>query len=188
MKTTVSDTTVELGRAAGAQAAEAIAEAIAAAGRATIILATGASQFETLAALVADERYAAMIITDGHHLPDEFIRVALRAKGVENTIVVSDAAPVAGLCAGRYRSLGGEVILEENGRLHDPAKGCLAGSSSTMLQCMNYLASLGLLALDDLMLVGRGNALRLMGLADGDVCGEMILDYDEGERMFAVSA
>lgn len=45
----------ELGRAAARQAAETIRAAVAAEGRATLVLATGASQFETLADLVASE-------------------------------------------------------------------------------------------------------------------------------------
>ena len=45
----------ELGRAAARQAAEAIRAAVAAKGRAGLVLATGASQFETLAGLVASE-------------------------------------------------------------------------------------------------------------------------------------
>lgn len=49
------DNAVALGKAAGAQTAELIKTAIAAKGEANIILATGASQFETLNTLVADK-------------------------------------------------------------------------------------------------------------------------------------
>jgi len=55
MKTTVSATKAEMGKLGGAQAGEAIRAAIAANGAANIILATGASQFDTLAALVEEK-------------------------------------------------------------------------------------------------------------------------------------
>ena len=43
-----------------------------------------------------------MFITDGYHLPPEFIKVALRAKTPERFIVVSDLSPVAGIEPGIY--------------------------------------------------------------------------------------
>ncbi|MFM9911052.1 MAG: glucosamine-6-phosphate deaminase [Chitinophagaceae bacterium] len=45
----------ELGKAAGSKAAQLIREAIVAKGHATIIMATGASQFETISQLIAEE-------------------------------------------------------------------------------------------------------------------------------------
>jgi len=53
MERLVLETKQELGKAAGAEAARQIREAIAARGEANVILATGASQFEMLAALTA---------------------------------------------------------------------------------------------------------------------------------------
>jgi len=58
-------------------------------------------------AQLADDRLTATFITDGHHLPPEFIRVALRAKGIGRFVVTSDASPLAGLPPGCYPALGG---------------------------------------------------------------------------------
>ncbi len=52
-----------------------------------------------LMAGLADDRFTAMLIGDGHHLPAAVLRVMLRAKGLSRTLIVSDAAPVAGLPA-----------------------------------------------------------------------------------------
>jgi N-acetylglucosamine-6-phosphate deacetylase len=46
---------------------------------------------------LADDRLTGMFITDGHHLPKSFIRVAIRAKGVSRFIVTSDVAPPGGM-------------------------------------------------------------------------------------------
>ena len=96
-------------------------------------------------AALAEDRLTATLITDGQHLPPAFIKSVIRAKGVGRSAVVSDQTPLTGMAPGRYHTLGNDVILEPTGRLHNPAKGCLVGSSATMLTCMNHLASLGFL-------------------------------------------
>lgn len=55
METSVTNNPVELGKAAGKAAAALIRETIAKNGKANIILATGASQFETLNQLISEE-------------------------------------------------------------------------------------------------------------------------------------
>ena len=113
---------------------------------------------------LANDDLAAMMIADGHHLPPAVMKVILRAKGAARVIVVSDQSSVTGLAPGRHRAFGTDVVLEESGRLHIPEKGCLAGSSATMLACMNHLASLGLLSAEELEAVGFYNPLALLGL------------------------
>ena len=112
---------------------------------------------------MAEDRLSAFLITDGHHLPDDFIKVALRAKGVSRCIVTSDSASVGGLPAGEYESLGQKVVLEPSGKLRCADSEYLAGSSACMLQCMNRVASLGVLKPKELARIGRGNPLELIG-------------------------
>ncbi|HLR32482.1 MAG TPA: amidohydrolase family protein, partial [Fodinibius sp.] len=111
---------------------------------------------------IACDDLSAMIISDGHHIPPSIIKTIIRTKGVSNTIVVSDASPIAGLPPGTYNTLGNDVILEESGRLYNPETGYLVGSSSKMLDCMNYLQSLNLLSHEELLDVGFYNPLKLV--------------------------
>lgn len=104
-----------------------------------------------------------IFITDGHHLPADYIKVALRAKTVQRFIVVSDATHLAGLPPGTYDFNGNTAVLAPNGRIGFKDTPYLAGSSASMLQCMNYLASLNLLSESDLWEVGYANPLRLIG-------------------------
>lgn len=92
---------------------------------------------------LACEGLTAMIITDGHHLPEQVIRCIINAKGIDNVILTSDASPLAGMPPGKYQTLGNPVILEENGKLHNPEKQCLVGSSSTLNDCINHLKNIG---------------------------------------------
>jgi len=114
---------------------------------------------------LANDRVTAMMIADGHHLPPSLLKTFLRAKGPQRLIVVSDASPLAGLSPGEYKTPApGRVILEQSGKLHCPARNCLAGSSATLLQCMNYLAALRWCGLDELLALGYRNPLRLIGI------------------------
>lgn len=114
-----------------------------------------------LAGLAADE-LTAMIITDGHHLPEHVIRVVAKCKGAEKIIVTSDASPATGFAPGPCHVLGNDAILEKTGRLYNPVKQCLVGSAATLAMCMNHLESLGLFTDDELKKVGRENALALL--------------------------
>lgn len=112
---------------------------------------------------LAEERLTAMIITDGHHLPGELVRIIIRTKGVDKVIVTSDASSPTGLPPGRYETLGVMAVLEANGKLHIPERKCLAGSASTMAMCMSFLDSLDFLTEGELKQLGRDNALKLLG-------------------------
>lgn len=120
-------------------------------------------------AALAEDRLHAMIITDGHHLPPEVIKVIWQVKGAERTTIVSDASSFAGLPPGRYAWQGGEVGIKPNGRLFDVKKGCLAGSSAMMLDCMSYFANLELATREELRRVGFENPLKQIGLSAKDV-------------------
>jgi N-acetylglucosamine-6-phosphate deacetylase len=133
---------------------------------------------------LANDSLAATIVTDGHHLPADLIRSFIRTKGVSRLAVVSDASPVAGLPPGRYQALGNEVVLEANGRLSNPATGYLVGSSATMLQCMNHLASLRLLPPEDLVRMGADNPLSLIGLDRKALATGDRVEYVQAENRF----
>ena len=122
--------------------------------------------------VLADPRITAFVITDGHHLPRDFIATTVAAKGAQGVLVTSDIVHLGGLPPGDYvgseAGLGGDEIVrvEEGGKVHMPRRKCLAGSGSTMLQCMNHLHSLRLCSLTRRELtrtVCFDNALRLLG-------------------------
>jgi N-acetylglucosamine-6-phosphate deacetylase len=118
---------------------------------------------------LANDDLTAMVIADGHHLPPAVLKTVIRTKGPSRLIVVSDASPIAGLPSGRYNTLGNDVILEASGRVHNPETGYLVGSSSTMIECMNYLLSQELLETDELLDLGFYNPLRLINIASSFV-------------------
>jgi N-acetylglucosamine-6-phosphate deacetylase len=124
-----------------------------------------------LLAGLAEERLAAGIIADGHHLPDELVCLIVRVKGTEGTILVSDAAPVAGLPPGRYTTLGNEVEVTADGLVVNPRTRYLAGSGRTLMQCVNRLAGSRLFAPGDLVRMSVVNPARIIGVDPADLDG-----------------
>jgi N-acetylglucosamine-6-phosphate deacetylase len=128
---------------------------------------------------LANDDLSATLITDGHHLPPSVLRTFIRTKGASRCIVVSDCTALTGMSPGRYNVLGNDVILEENGRVHNPVAGHLVGSATAMLQCMNHLASLKLLTAEQLLAVGFDNPLKLLGIGPDDIAPGANLSFDE---------
>lgn len=83
--------------------------------------------------LAADALVASLIV-DGHHLPAATVKVMVRAKGVDRTILVTDAVAAAGSVPGRYRLGAVDCELAADGRVSLPGTPFLAGSSLT-LEC-----------------------------------------------------
>lgn len=118
---------------------------------------------QLLAGLAVDE-LTAMIITDGHHLPDHVIKAIIRAKDPDKVIITSDASPLAGMPAGNYQILGNNAVLEESGLLHNPEKECLVGSSATIKECYEHLALLNLLSQEEMKAVIYDNPMKAINL------------------------
>ena len=81
--------------------------------------------------LAADAVFASFIV-DGHHLPPATVKSMLRAKGLDRSILVTDAVAAAG-CAPGTHTLGGVTCeLSADGRVSLPGTPYLAGSALTM--------------------------------------------------------
>jgi len=81
---------------------------------------------------LSEPRLAASFIVDYHHLPDEFLRRALEAKGIDRSILVTDAVAPALCPPGPYMLGGVAVELREDDRVTLRGGERLAGSSLRM--------------------------------------------------------
>jgi N-acetylglucosamine-6-phosphate deacetylase len=111
---------------------------------------------------LANKKLSAMIISDGHHLPEEILSVIFAAKGQSSIIVTSDSSAVAGCPPGIYVVNGIRRVLEPSGRLRNLEKDTLAGSSATILHCMNILARVCELGEEEIWRIGRDNPLAVL--------------------------
>jgi len=86
---------------------------------------------------LADDRLAASFIADEHHLPAVTLKAMISAKGLERSILVSDAVALAGMPPGHYdASIGGRVELSADGRLSMQGTSTLAGAVVPLLICI----------------------------------------------------
>jgi N-acetylglucosamine-6-phosphate deacetylase len=108
-------------------------------------------------AQLADDRLTASFIADGHHLPGDTLKAMLRAKSLDRAILVSDAAALGGMPAGRYTSpIGGEVEVRADGRLGIAGTQYLAGAGHLLTQNVATLVNaVGLSLADALRLATR---------------------------------
>ncbi|NBY36172.1 MAG: hypothetical protein EBQ59_01765 [Verrucomicrobia bacterium] len=93
---------------------------------------------------LADDRLTAMFIADGHHLTPAQLKVMLRAKGLDRSLVVSDAVTLGGLPAGKYQTpIGGKVELRGDGFLaiDDGTGNYLAGAALPLIAAIPVLVN-----------------------------------------------
>jgi N-acetylglucosamine-6-phosphate deacetylase len=140
----------------------------------------------TVWAALAEDRLFATVIADGNHLPPSLLKTIIRTKGPARCAVISDATSLAGFEPGQYESMGHKVILQENGRIHDPETGYMCGSSATMLECMNHLASLRILSPEELIDVAFNNPLAIIGMTPDQVKSDENLLFDDEGNVFCI--
>lgn len=135
---------------------------------------------------LADDRLAADFIVDGIHLQSAFLKVALRAKTVDRSILVTDAAAPAGAPPGRYKLGEQEVDNLPDGRVVLAGLDKLAGSSLRMDRGVENLMQLAGLSLRDAIQLATVNPARVTnianrqkGLVEGDRADFIVFRYDE---------
>jgi N-acetylglucosamine-6-phosphate deacetylase len=114
---------------------------------------------------LAEDRLTAMFIADGHHVPDDTLKVMLRAKGLDRAILTSDLVALGGMPPGLYETpVGGLVELTSDGRLGLPGTPFLAGSVVALKDAVAHLAKTNL-SLNESLKLATQNPARLLGRA-----------------------
>jgi N-acetylglucosamine-6-phosphate deacetylase len=124
---------------------------------------------------LAEDRLMADFIVDGIHLGSAFMKAAIRAKGVERSVLVTDAATPAGSTPGRYAIADQPVDLTEDGRVVLAGSDRLAGSALNMRRGVENLMRLAGLSLADAVRMATTNAARagrVPGRCKGLVAGD----------------
>lgn len=124
---------------------------------------------------LAEDRLMADFIVDNIHLGAAFLKVALRAKGVDRSVLVTDASTPAGAAPGRYYLGDQAVDLTPDSRVVLAGTDRLAGSALSMDRGIENLMRLAGLSLADAVRMATTNAARAgrvpnrqNGLAPGD--------------------
>ncbi len=133
------------------------------------------------AALTLDALHCELI-ADGIHLHPAVLSLAVRAKGADRIVLVTDAMRGTGMPDGEY-SLGGLEVLVRDGVARNPA-GNLAGSTLTLECGVHNLVRATGVPLHTALRMASANPARQLGL--GDHKGVIAPGYDAD--LFALDA
>jgi N-acetylglucosamine-6-phosphate deacetylase len=116
--------------------------------------------------LAADDLWASIIV-DGHHLPPAVVKTFVRAKGIQRTILISDAVALAGMAPGDYDWMGMRVTLSPEGRISLSGTPYLAGSALDLASALPRVMAFARLTLADAVTMASANPARLLGIEVG---------------------
>lgn len=103
------------------------------------------------------------IIADGFHLTREEVRTFYKAKGVDKTILVSDALDLAGLPPGEY-TRGERTLLLTPNVVKLPKENVLAGAASPISKCVGKVMEYTECSLKDAIQMASTNPADFFGL------------------------
>lgn len=114
---------------------------------------------------LAEDRLTAAFIADGHHLPADTLKVMLRAKGIDRSLLVSDTVALGGMPIGIYDTpVGGKVEVTSDGCVRSASGGrFLAGAYCSLMGCIEYAASIDGCSLKDAIHMATENPGRFVG-------------------------
>jgi len=109
---------------------------------------------------LADDRLMASFIVDGIHLDASFLKVALRSKGLDRAVLITDAVTPANAPPGRYSI--GEIAVDmtPDGRVVLAGQDRLAGSGLRMDRGIEKLMRMAGISLEDALRMATVNAAR----------------------------
>jgi N-acetylglucosamine-6-phosphate deacetylase len=118
---------------------------------------------------LSNDAITASIIADGFHLNREEVRTFYKAKGVENTILVSDALDLAGLPPGEY-TRGERTLVLTTDVVKLPKENVLAGAASPISKCVGVVMEYTECGLKNAIQMASTNPAKLFSL---DELGEL---------------
>ena len=128
-------------------------------------------------------------------LPPSFLKVALRAKTVGRSVLITDAAAPAGCAPGRYYLGEQAVELTADNRVMLVGQERLAGSALRMDRGVENLMRIAHLSLKDAIRMATTNAAqaggvpgRTMGLAPGERADLIQYDFNSSDLSITIKA
>lgn len=142
---------------------------------------------------LAEDRLNAGFIADGIHLPASFLKVALRAKGIARSLLVTDASMPACATPGIYRLGEQELELTADNRVVLRGQDKLAGSALRMDDAIeNTMRMAGVSLMEAVSMANRNPARvgripgRQRGLAAGERADLVLFKFDPDSKSIEV--
>lgn len=116
-----------------------------------------------LALILTDCRLSADIIADGFHVDPAVVELFIRAKGPENSVLITDATAATGMPEGRY-DMGGFKFEVRDGQCL--ANGTIAGSLLTLDVAVQNAMKFAKIDLQQALRAATLNPARVTGISD----------------------
>ncbi len=143
---------------------------------------------------LAEDRLAGCFIVDGIHIPETFFRAALRAKGVERAILVTDAVMPAMCKPGPYRLGQVDVELRADGSVVMQGEMRLAGSALSMNRALEKAVRYAKMPLSNVLAMATTNPARVgriagrqRGLVPGEKADLIRFKWDDAHDKIAIT-
>ena len=143
---------------------------------------------------LAEDRLTACFIVDGIHIPGVFFRSAVKAKGAERSVLVTDAVMPAMCSPGPYRLGQVEVELRADGSVVLRGGSRLAGSALRMDDAIGNSVRFSRLPLSAVLAMATTNAARvgriagrLRGLSPGERADFVRFHWDAARSRLRVT-
>ncbi len=127
-----------------------------------------------IGAVLSDDRIWPQIITDGVHLHPAVVKLVVRAKGTDHTILITDATRATGMPDGEYAL--GDQRIHVRGGVARTAEGGLAGSTLTMDAGLRNLMQFAGLDLQEALPMATRVPAKSIGF--GDSKGRVAAGFD----------
>jgi N-acetylglucosamine-6-phosphate deacetylase len=115
-----------------------------------------------LGAILSDDRIRAQIIADGVHVHPAVVRLLIKMKGTDRTILITDAIRASGMPDGDYML--GDQRVHSNGGVPRTETGDLAGSTLTMDQALRNVMEFAHLSLLEALPMATRTPAAALGL------------------------
>lgn len=142
---------------------------------------------------MANDSLAAGFIVDGFHLPASFLKCAIRAKGLERSLLVTDAVSPAECEPGDFRLGVVDVELLPEGKVVMKGGTRLAGSALRMDRAIGNTVRMAGVTLDQALTMASRNPARVgriagrqRGLETGERADLVLFRWDDAARRITV--
>ncbi|MQG75849.1 MAG: amidohydrolase family protein, partial [SAR202 cluster bacterium] len=123
------------------------------------------------------------LIADGYHVHPAMMDLAVRTKGVDGLVLVTDAMPPMGTDLTEFTLYGQSITVRDGACFM--ADGTLAGSMLTMDRAVRNMRDLVDLSVQDALVMASANPAKVVGeseyrgaLADGKAADIVVMDSD----------
>ncbi len=116
---------------------------------------------------LAEDRLTASFIADKIHVQRGFLKASIQAKGVDRSVLVTDASAPAGCNPGRYHLGAQPVDLTEDGRVLLAGTTRLAGSNLRMCDAIANVMEMAQVSLRDAVRMATVNPGHMGGIPSG---------------------